>query len=212
MTWAIFSDEHLRAIGELIQNQRSERITAIVGGALLDDTLRRTLAERLRDDKDIANKLLKVSGALGNSVPKIDMLYMLKAFEKPERNAMYGIADVRNFFAHNLDASFDSDKKTMVDGLGKMTLHEGRTHYPHHLFKRDNKEDKHRLEPIKNDRDKFIVNLKLCLIALMQDRVSHVTHSFEPRSEADIRATLKAQREAAEKSEKQKKGPSKRGS
>ena len=59
MTWAIFSDEHIQAIGEII-GAGSGRVTAIVGGAMLDDTLRRTLSERLRNDKDIANKLLRV--------------------------------------------------------------------------------------------------------------------------------------------------------
>lgn len=198
MTWAIFSDEHIRAIGEIVQSG-SERVTAIVGGAILDDTLRRTLAERLRDDKDIANKLLKVSGALGNTAPKIDVLYMLKAFEKPTRNALYGLAEARNFFAHNLDASFNSRKELMVDALKKLTLHEGRTHYPHHLFQRDRAGDKHKIEVVSNNRDKFIVNLKLCLILLMRDRVSHVTHSSEPRSEEDIRALIKSQKEAAKK-------------
>lgn len=192
MTWAIFSDEHLRAIGEMIQSG-SERVTAIVGGAFLDDTLQRTLAERLRNDKDIAKKLFKPSGALGNTRPKIDMLFMLSACEKPTRNAMYGIAEVRNFFAHNLDASFASEKKEMVEALAKLKLHDGRTHYPHHMFRRDNVEDKHRIEPIANGRDKFIVNLKLCLIALMQDRVSHVTHSHEPRTEEEIREVLRKQ-------------------
>ena len=195
MAWAIFSDDHLRAIGEMIQSG-SERVTAIVGAALLDDTLHRTLAERFRNDKDIANKLLKVNGPLGNSVPKIDILYMLNAFEKPTRNTLYGIAEVRNFFAHNLDASFDSKKEKMVEAMKKLVLHENRTHYPHHLFRHDTK---HPLEPIRSNRDRFIVNLQLCLIALMQDRVSHETHSFEPRTEEQIRETIRKQQEQEKK-------------
>jgi hypothetical protein len=197
MAWATFSDEHLRAIVELIQNQSSERVTAIVGGALLDDTLRRTLAERLRDDKDIANKLLKVNGALGNAGPKIDLLYMLKAFDKPVRNALYGISEARNFFAHNLDASFDSGKEKMLQAMDKLVLHVGRATYPHHLFQRDTR---HALSPVKNNRDKFIVNLQLCLIFLMRDRVSHVIHSFEPRTEEQIRETIKKEKERQEAS------------
>jgi hypothetical protein len=194
MKWAYFSDDHIQAIGELIQNQRSDRIVAIVGGALLDDTLHRTLAERLRDDNDIADKLLKVNGPLGNAGPKIDLLYMLRAFEKQTRNALYGISEVRNFFAHNLNASFDSKEKKMIDAMGKLVLHENRTHYPHHLFRRDSAD---LLPRIENNCDKFLVNLQLCLLVLMQDRVSHVTHSFEPRSEDQIREAISKQRKEA---------------
>lgn len=195
MAWAVFSDAHLRAIGEMIQSG-SERITAIVGAALLDDTLRGTLAERFRDDKDIAKKLLKVNGPFGNLGPKIDILYMLKAFEKPTWDTLNGIAEVRNFFAHNLDASFDSKHENMVNALKRLVLNENRTHYPHHLFRRDTK---HPLEPIRSNRDRFIVNLQLCLIALMQDRVSHETHSFEPRTEEQIRETIRKQQEQEKK-------------
>lgn len=159
MTWAIFSDEHIRAIAEIIQSG-SERVTAIVGGALLDDTLRRTLAERLRNDKDIARKLLKVNAPLGNTVPKIDLLYMLQAFEKPVRNALYGLSNARNFYAHNLDASFNSQKKEMVDAMKLLALHEDRKVYPHHIYEGDADIP---IETIKNNRDRFIVNLKLCL-------------------------------------------------
>ena len=66
MTWAIFSDEHVRGIGEIIR-VGSPRVTAIVGGAMLDDTLRRTLSERLINDEDTAIKLLRVGGPLGKA-------------------------------------------------------------------------------------------------------------------------------------------------
>lgn len=173
MTWAIFSDSHLRAIAEIIESG-SDRVAAIVGGALLDDTLHRTLAERLRNDKDISRKLLKVNGPLGNAVPKIDFLYMLCAFDKPVRNALYGLANVRNFYAHNLDASLDSQEKEMTDALKLLTLHKGRAMYPHHIYDGDTNVA---IEPIRTNRDKFLINLRLCLIALMRDRVSHKTWS-----------------------------------
>jgi hypothetical protein len=167
---------------------------AIVGGTLLDDTLRRTLAERLRNDKDTSEKLLKVNGPLGNTGPKIDLLYQLYAFEKPVRNALYGLTEARNFFAHNLDASFDSKAEKMVGAMKLLTLHEGRTHYPHHLYDKDSE---HEIEQVGNNRDRFLVNLKLCLIALMRDRVRHVAWSNTPRSEEDLREHRRRKREEA---------------
>ena len=176
MTWAIFDDVHMQAIGEVIASG-SERVTAVVGGALLDDTLRRTLSERLRDHKDIRGKILKVGGAIGNTGPKIDILFMLYAFEKPVRDTLYGIAEIRNFFAHNLDASFDSEDKQMVRAMQKLCLHNGKTVYPHHIYDGDTDLT---IETVSTNRDKFLVNLKLCLIMLMRDRVSHETWSNKP--------------------------------
>lgn len=183
MTWAIFRDEHIRAIGEII-GTGSGRVTAIVGGAMLDDTLRRTLSERLRNDKNIANKLLKESGALGNTGPKIDLLYLLGAFDKPVRNALYGLSEIRNFFAHNLGASFDSKTQKILDPIQKLTLHEDRKYYPHHIYDEDTKDE---IEAVENNRDIFIVNLKLCLIELMRDRVSHDTWSNKPLTKTALR-------------------------
>lgn len=180
MTWAIFSDEHGRAIIEILESG-SERVAAIVGGALLDRTLRRTLAERLRDDKDISSKLLKISGALGNAGPKIDLLYQLYAFEKSVRDALYGLSTVRNFFAHNLDASFDSHEKNISDAMKLLSLHENVKYYPHLIPHEDSVIE---IEAITNNHVRFLVNLKLCLIALMRDRVSHDMYSNKPREKA----------------------------
>ncbi len=177
MTWAIFSDEHIRAIGEIIHGASSGRVAAIVGGAILDDTLRRTLSERLRNDEDTANKLLRVGRALGNTGPKIDMLYMIGAFEKPVRNSLHGLIEIRNYFAHALNPSFNSQSREMVRAAKKLTLHKGRTHYPHAIYDEDTDEE---IEDIANNRDLFLVNLKLCLIALMRDRVTHDTWSNKP--------------------------------
>jgi len=176
MAWALFGDQE-RGVLEMIEHSGSHRVTAIIGGALLDEALTRTVTERLRNDEDIADKLFKVAGPLGNTVPKIDLLYMLHGIDGDTRKGMYGIAEARNFFAHNLDASFESEKK-MAEALRKLTLHEGRTKYPHHLKDMDSE---HEIEEIRNNRDKFVVNLKIALIALMRDRVSHKKWSHEAR-------------------------------
>jgi hypothetical protein len=184
MTWAIFADAHIQAVGEIIRSG-NDRVTAVVGGALLDDTLRRTLSERFREDRDTTKKLLKVNGALGNAGPKIDLLYQLYAFERPVRNALHGVIQVRNAFAHTLDASFDSDLKEMRDALATLNLHDGLKVYPHFIHKESSDKP---IEPIRGNREKFLVNLKLGLIALMKDRVSHKTWTNTALSESELDA------------------------
>lgn len=106
MTWAIFHDDHTAAIGELVSSP-SERVSAVVGGALLDEHVRRTLSKRLRIS-GVATGLFKTDALIGNVGPKIDLLYLLYAIDERTFKALKGIAGVRNFFAHNLTASFNS--------------------------------------------------------------------------------------------------------
>src|SRR4030081_1688311 len=113
MTWAVFADSHARAIGEILTTG-SERVVAIVGGAFLEETVERTLKERLRDAPSIIKTLLEPDNPLGNIAPQVDLLHLLYAFEANVRDALKGLARVRNFFAHNLAASFDSEDKDFV--------------------------------------------------------------------------------------------------
>ena len=92
---------------------------------------------------------------------------------------------MRNFFAHHTDASFDSLDKNFAEAMRRLVLHEGKTHYPHHLFGPDSNVP---IEPITTRRDQFLVNLKLGLIALMRDRISHHEHSSKPRTEEEMLA------------------------
>jgi hypothetical protein len=188
MTWAIFpGDIHARAVLELITAAAhptgSERIIAVVGGALLEQAVDRTLRERLINIPGLVNNLLGVDRPLGNMGPKIDLLRLLGAIDDKTRGALKGIAGVRNFFAHNLSASFDSLDDDFDKSMKRLVLHENRTHYPHHLFGPDSKIP---IEPINSRRDQFIVNLKLGLIALMRDRISHEPFTNRPRSEEEL--------------------------
>jgi hypothetical protein len=183
MTWAIFDDSHTRGIIEMISSG-SERVLTVVGGALLDETVRRTLKERFRDEPGIVANILEVERPLGSLGAKIDVLYLLYGIEQT-REALKGLAGVRNFFAHNLDASFDSVDKEFLKAMSRLRLHENRTHYPHHLYGGDGP---YAIESIKNRRTQFVVNLKLGLIMLMRDRVSHRTHTNQPLTDGEIRA------------------------
>ncbi len=134
MVWAIGNDAQNTALKELIESQSSDRVVAIVGGAILEDSLRDVLISRLRSSEghrvDMNKKLFHVGGPLGFFQPKIDLGYQLYVFEKLARNAMYGIADIRNLFAHQLDMTFISGEKRMVDAANNLRLHEGKKYYP----------------------------------------------------------------------------------
>ncbi len=170
MVWAILGEDQTNAIQEITASD-SDRIVAVVGGAILDHTLRKTLEDRFRNNKDKNNKLFKPNGPLGNLGPKIDLAFQLYVFEKHVRESLYGLAEVRNYFAHHLNASFGSPDKPLSDSLAKLTLHKNRSHYPHPNTRTDSEFE---IEPTANNRDVFIVNLKVGLIFLMADRLNHV--------------------------------------
>jgi hypothetical protein len=166
-----------KAIIEILRSSESGRVAAIVGGALLDEHLRETLLERLRAS-GVADGLLRPDGALGNLRPKVDLLYLLHAFDKRTYKALRSISEIRNFFAHHLDASFDCEDETFLEAMKHLTLHEGRSHYPDPHSDKDTSIE---IEEVGESRQlKFLVNLKLGLLELMNDRASHVRHSNQP--------------------------------
>ena len=139
MTWAVLlEDNYTRGVIELLTEAAkpsgSERVVAVVGGALLEEAVDRTLRERLIDDPGVIKNLLNADRPLGNIAPQIDLLYLLGAFDDRTRKALKGLARVRNFFAHRTDASFDPLDKDFTDAMKRLVLHEGKTHYLHHLF------------------------------------------------------------------------------
>ena len=188
MTWAVFDDQrHGNAVREILSG--SDRIVAIVRWRVLEETYRPRSPQKFRNDKDAARKLTRPNGALGNAASKIDLLYLLKAFEEQERDAMLAICEIRNLFAHNIKASFEWKDERMTKALTSLDLHIGLTHYPHHMYK--SKRSKEPLENTNSSRDKFLVNLRLCLIALMRDRCSHRLWSNTPLSERELRKQMK---------------------
>jgi hypothetical protein len=193
MVWAALNQQHYQAIAEIAKT-KSDRIIAVVGGAIIDDSLRRHLELRLRplhkNHTDMNEKLFKPTGALGNLVPKIDLAYQLYMFEKPVRNALWGIAEIRNMFAHHLIMSFKDKSKDMETSINKLTLHIGRTHYPEAFF--GSGDSKYELHVEKGRRGHFIVNLQLCLLYLMRDGTSHEPWSNVPRNQKVIVETLPA--------------------
>jgi hypothetical protein len=181
MVWAVGNAAQDAALKELIATQHSDRIVGIVGGAIFEDSLMNALKYRLRPDKGEGNAddlLFRVGGPLGSLVPKIELAYRLYMFEKPTRDTMYGINNIRNLFAHDLEMTFHSTDKRMVNAAKKLKLHEGRSRYPNPFTGTDSE---HKItEPTDTVRDRFLVNLKLCLISLMGDGQRHAPWSNLP--------------------------------
>jgi hypothetical protein len=174
-----------------------------------EEAANHTIRERLVNDPQVIRNLLNPDRPLGNIAPQIDLLYLLGAFDDTTRKALKGLAGVRNFFAHHadaagvrnffahhadaagvrnffahhLDTSFDSLDEDFAAAMKRLTLHEGKTHYPHHLFGPDSKMP---IENVTSRRDQFLVNLKLGLIALMRDRISHHEHSNRFRTDEEM--------------------------
>ena len=190
MTWAIFpEDKYARAVIELLsanlEEPSAQRSAAIIGGALLEDAVERTLRERLLNNEGLANNLLDFDKPLGNTGPQIDLLHLLGAFDEKTRSALQGLVRIRNYFAHHIDASFASSNEYLTKSLKRLTLHENRTHYPHHLFGPDTDLA---IESVRTSQERFILNLKLGLLILMRDRISHEPYTNHPLTEAEFLA------------------------
>jgi len=186
MRWALILDRpHAEAVTEIL-NTNSARIIAVVGGALLEDTIEHTLEVRLRDDPGVAYRMIGIDRPLGNVGPQIDMLYLLHAIDNTTRTILSALTKIRNFFAHHLVAnSFDDPDEKLQTPIEDLRLHDKRTHWPHHLYPEDTGEP---LPPVRSTQDRFLVNLQLGLILLMRDRVAHNPHSNERRKLKAIKA------------------------
>lgn len=173
MTWSISNVGEWWGVNE-IDDAKSDRVVAIVGGAMLDDALQRVLEGRLRPKSgktDINAKLPKVGGPLGNLEPKINLAYQLYVVEKPVRNAMWGICAIRNQFAHEVAASFVSPGEEIRDALAKLTLHVGRRFWPNPF---DGYADGPQpIGDVTKNCEVFIANLKLCMMWLLGDSSRH---------------------------------------
>ena len=92
MVWAVLANDQIAALEELRNQQNSDRIVAILGGAMLDDSLRQTLEWRLRHSEGI-NSNLDIGRPLGNLGPKIDLAYQLYVFERDTHDAFIGLSE-----------------------------------------------------------------------------------------------------------------------
>jgi hypothetical protein len=176
MVWSIQNQQQDKAIDEIAEAQ-SPRIVAVVGGALIDQSLRHALAYRMRPDKDTRRKLFRENGPLGGLQNKIDLGHLLYMYDDQTQAALTGISEIRNLFAHHLDMTFEGTDQRMITALEKLTLHESLMRYPSPVWDGDTE---HNIEDISDNQTRFLVNLKLCLILLTKDELRHEPHCNIP--------------------------------
>jgi len=169
MVWAVLNPDVSSALEELVKSQ-SQRAIAVVGGAMLEETLLRSLEYRLHPDPDINKRLFRPDGPLGAFGTKINLGFVLYMYDEQVREALMGMCKIRNLFAHELKMSFDSTEKPMTKALARLTLHTVYTKYPSPLWGGDTEYD---VEVPQSNQDKFVVNLKLLLCLTMRDLIAH---------------------------------------
>jgi DNA-binding MltR family transcriptional regulator len=86
----------------------SDRSAVIVGAAFLDTLLEHILISFLVDDETEAKTLLRSDGPLGTYGNRARMAYCLGLIPKIVHNDLRLVGKIRNKFAHELRASFDS--------------------------------------------------------------------------------------------------------
>lgn len=177
MVWAIPGEKFGTALDELTA-AASDRIVAVVGGAMVDQLLGEALRQRFQPGEVTDNLLDPTKDrALGAFGPRIDIAFALGMYDESVRANLKKIAHIRNVFAHELVASFESPEKEFAKNVAGLNLQIGRTHYPSPLFVGDSI---HEVEMSTSPRDRFLVNIKIALCLLMQDMVVHQPYSSIP--------------------------------
>lgn len=98
--WMIHSDEEGEALRDLVKS--SDRSSAIVAAALLENRLQYAIITRMAQDETIINQLFHSSGPLGSFSAKIKLGYLIKMYSQQACAEMTCIKDIRNDFAHKL--------------------------------------------------------------------------------------------------------------
>lgn len=86
-----------------------ERATAIIGGAFLDSILENTLRNFMVDDEKETKRLVSFDGAMGTYSNRTTAAYCLGLICKTVRDDLRVVGRIRNKFAHQLEASFDTE-------------------------------------------------------------------------------------------------------
>lgn len=108
MVWAIFNEPMFNAVGELTA-AKSDRVVAIIGGAVVEEALLQAIELRMRKSS-VTKLLFKPTGALGGFWIKIELGYILQMYDKELRRTLLGISEIRNLFAHQMVMARFSDK------------------------------------------------------------------------------------------------------
>jgi hypothetical protein len=108
----------MHALGEL--EKGPPRASAIVGGALLDDWLRKAIEGRLMQGEPRTLKtMFRPEGELSGFEAKVRLAFMLGMFTEETRENLIAVNSIRNRFAHKIEVdSYDhADLQSFIDKL-----------------------------------------------------------------------------------------------
>jgi hypothetical protein len=176
MVWAILNPAVSAAVDEFSKSP-SDRVAAILGSALVEESLLRSLELRFRQSS-VKEVMFKPGGTLGDFFAKINLGYLLYMYERPAHSALLGIAGIRNVFAHQLSISrFDAEDAKLREGFERLSLHSQYKMYPAPFWDGDTE---YSVEACNTRREIFVTNIKILLILLMRDMHVHVHHGNTP--------------------------------
>lgn len=113
-----FDESHLLALEKRNDafwsklDEESDLGVVLAAGAFFESKLGECIRHYLVAD-EVSDGLLAPNGAIGPLGARIDVAYCLRIIEKEQHRALKKMAKIRNVFAHDLFASFDS--KSVVD-------------------------------------------------------------------------------------------------
>jgi hypothetical protein len=104
---SVMADRAITEIYAEIQGS-SDRATAIVSTAFIEDRLQRAICRRLVDDERTIKKITAPNGALSGFDNKLQLGYLLGVYIKDTRDNIMIVGQIRNKFAHRTTIkSFD---------------------------------------------------------------------------------------------------------
>jgi|GEM_PF-1977590 DNA-binding MltR family transcriptional regulator len=92
----------------------SDREMTIVACAFLDALLADLIASSLRDDQKEVEEFVGMSGdgraPLGTLGSRIQAAYLLRLIDRPQRDVLRLLKDIRNLFSHHVSVSFGDER------------------------------------------------------------------------------------------------------
>lgn len=102
MTWTGANPAYKSIIIEI--ERQTDRGAALIAASLIESQLLVAIKKHLVEDKDVANKLFKPSGPIGDFSAKVDLGLLLGLYDRPLCQIIHNIREVRNRFAHEVRA------------------------------------------------------------------------------------------------------------
>jgi hypothetical protein len=124
MSWMTLSDIEIAHMESAIREMDagSDRSSALVAAAFVEQNLEIALQCRLKRDDAINKEMFRVSGPLGTFSGKIHMGFMIGLYEKAAWSELDLIRKIRNEFAHKLDCVDFASSDRVTSWANRLSL------------------------------------------------------------------------------------------